>query len=264
MLPWVIGASWGWDFPGAPAIYNCGICFTCCLVFSPQPPSLKALSLSPMSSAWECKTQDTFASSQEQDGVPHQVTVTAANTGGQCQCLKEEPNGAPQKRTSTQNGMQDSGGTGVKKKRKKKDQGEQEGGDKTAVEVKPKRRREPKEPKEPKKVKESKKPKEPKQREVAKKPRKPREPKAPKEPKDKKSGSEPAPRSRPKKIRWVMVWSCPCACCGWGCGLAGAASGREQHWVCRTLGLKAGCADWDARMSSLAMQRWDGQVLFWK
>ncbi|KAM7037942.1 chromodomain-helicase-DNA-binding protein 6 isoform 7-T7 [Acridotheres tristis] len=164
-----------------------------------MPPSLKTLSLSPMSSAWECKTQDTFASSEEQDKVPHQVTVTATNTGGQCQCPKEEPDGVPQKRTSTQNGMQDSGGMGVKKKRKKKDLGEQEGGDKAAVEVKPKRRREPKEPKEPKKVKESKKPKEPKQREVAKKPRKPREPKAPKEPKDKKSGSEPAPRSRPKK-----------------------------------------------------------------
>ncbi|KAF2976675.1 hypothetical protein EK904_015219, partial [Melospiza melodia maxima] len=163
------------------------------------PPSFKALSLSPMSSAWECRTQDTCASSEEQHEVPHQVTVTATNTGGQCQCLKEEPNGAAQKRTSNQNGMQDSGGTGVKKKRKKKDLGEQEGVDKAAVEVKPKRRREPKEPKEPKKVKESKKPKEPKQREVAKKPRKPREPKAPKEPKDKKSGSEPAPRSRSKK-----------------------------------------------------------------
>ncbi|XP_074409564.1 chromodomain-helicase-DNA-binding protein 6 isoform X9 [Zonotrichia albicollis] len=164
-----------------------------------QPPSFKALSLSPMSSAWECRTQNTFASSEEQDEVPHQVTVTATNTGGQCQCPKEEPNGAAQKRTSNQNGMQDSGGTGVKKKRKKKDLGEQEEGDKAAVEVKPKRRREPKEPKEPKKMKESKKPKEPKQREVAKKPRKPQEPKAPKEPKDKKSGSEPAPRSRSKK-----------------------------------------------------------------
>lgn len=172
-----------------------------------------------MSSAWECKTQDSFASSEEQDEVPHQVTVTTTNTGGQCQCPcpKEEPDGAPQKRTSTQNGMQDSGGMGVKKKRKKKDLGEQEGGDKAAVEVKPKRRREPKEPKEPKKVKESKKPKEPKQREVAKKPRKPREPKVPKEPKDKKSGSEPAPRSRPKKSRWVVVWLC--ACCGQAVGL---------------------------------------------
>ncbi|XP_071429306.1 chromodomain-helicase-DNA-binding protein 6 isoform X2 [Pithys albifrons albifrons] len=165
-----------------------------------QPPSLKALSLSPMSSVWECKTQDTFASSEEQGEVPHQGP--AANTGSQCQCPKEEPNGAPQKRTSTQNGVQDTGGggTGVKKKRKKKDLGEQEGSDKAAVEVKPKRRREPKEPKEPKKTKESKKLKEPKQREVAKKPRKPREPKAPKEPKDKKSGTEPAaPRARPRK-----------------------------------------------------------------
>lgn len=176
-------------------------------LFSLQPPGFKALSRSPMSDAWECKAQDPFASSEEQDEVPNQVTVTATATGGQCQCPEEEPDGAPQKRTSTQNGMQDSGGggTGVKKKRKKKDLGEQEGGEKAAVEVKPKRRREPKEPKEPKKAKEPKKPKEPKQREVAKKPRKPREPKAPKEPKDKKSGSEPGPRARPKKSRWVVV-----------------------------------------------------------
>lgn len=178
-------------------------------LFSLQPPSFKALSRSPMSDAWECKAQDPFASSEEQDEVPHQVTVTDTDTdtGSQCQCPEEEPNGAPQKRTGTQNGMQDSGGggMGVKKKRKKKDLGEQEGGEKASVEVKPKRRREPKEPKEPKKAKEPKKPKEPKQREVAKKPRKPREPKAPKEPKDKKSGSEPAPRTRPKKSRWVVV-----------------------------------------------------------
>ncbi|XP_035199394.1 chromodomain-helicase-DNA-binding protein 6 isoform X2 [Oxyura jamaicensis] len=167
-----------------------------------QLSSLKVLSRSPMSDAsdtWECKAPDPFASSEEQDEVPHQVT--AADVGSQRQCPEEEPNGAPQKRPSAQNGMQDTGGvgTGVKKKRKKKDQGEQEGGEKAAVEVKPKRRREPKEPKEPKKAKEPKKQKEPKQREVAKKPRKPREPKAPKEPKDKKSVSEPASRARPKK-----------------------------------------------------------------
>uniref|UniRef100_A0A8B9CK68 Chromodomain helicase DNA binding protein 6 n=1 Tax=Anser brachyrhynchus TaxID=132585 RepID=A0A8B9CK68_9AVES len=160
--------------------------------------------MSDASDTWECKAQDPFASSEEQDEVPHQVT--AADVGSQRQCPEEEPNGAPQKRPSAQNGMQDTGGvgTGVKKKRKKKDQGEQEGGEKAAVEVKPKRRREPKEPKEPKKAKEPKKQKEPKQREVAKKPRKPREPKAPKEPKDKKSGSEPASRARPKKSRWVL------------------------------------------------------------
>jgi len=160
-----------------------------------------------MSAAWECRAQDPFASSEEQDEVSREVTMTATDAGGQCQCPEEEPDGAPQKRTSTQNGMQDSGGggTGVKKKRKKKDLGEQEGGEKAAVEVKPKRRREPKEPKEPKKAKEPKKPKEPKQREVAKKPRKPREPKVPKEPKDKRSGCEPGPRSRPRKSRWVVV-----------------------------------------------------------
>ncbi|XP_068768115.1 chromodomain-helicase-DNA-binding protein 6 isoform X1 [Struthio camelus] len=169
-----------------------------------QPPSLKVLSRSPMSDAsdaWECKAQDHFASDEKEDEVPHQVTATDVDS--QCQCPEEEPDGAPQKRTAAQNGMQDSGGggTGVKKKRKKKELGEQEGGEKAAVEkeVKPKRRREPKEPKEPKKVKEPKKPKEPKQKEVAKKPRKPREPKTPKEPKDKKSSSEPSPRARPKK-----------------------------------------------------------------
>ncbi|XP_021272635.1 chromodomain-helicase-DNA-binding protein 6 isoform X1 [Numida meleagris] len=165
-----------------------------------QPPSLKVLSHSPMSDAsdtWECKAQGPLASSEEQES--HQATATDA--GGQCQCPEEQPDGALLRRPSAQNGMQDTGavGTGVKKKRKKKDLGEQEGGEKATVEVKPKRRREPKEPKEPKKAKEPKKQKEPKQREVAKKPRKPREPKAPKEPKDRKSGSEPGPRTRPRK-----------------------------------------------------------------
>ncbi|XP_010210882.1 PREDICTED: chromodomain-helicase-DNA-binding protein 6 [Tinamus guttatus] len=98
-------------------------------------------------------------------------------------------------------GAQDGGGTGVKKKRKKKEVAEHSVGEQAAVEkeVKPKRRREPKEPKEPKKAKEPKKPKEPKQKEVAKKPRKPREPKTPKEPKEKKGSTEPAPRARPRK-----------------------------------------------------------------
>ncbi|XP_069728278.1 chromodomain-helicase-DNA-binding protein 6 isoform X2 [Phaenicophaeus curvirostris] len=162
-----------------------------------QPPSFVVLSLSPMSDAWECKAQDPFGSGEEQEEVPHQATAT----GGQCQCPEQELDAAPPKRTSSQNGMQDSGGggTGVKKKRKKKDLGEQEAGEKAAVEVKPKRRREPKEPKEPKKAKEPKKPKEPKQREGTKKPRKPREPKTPKEPKDKKNSSEPAPRARTRK-----------------------------------------------------------------
>lgn len=205
---WVMRASLGLQFPLERLLFlYVAFASHAAFLFSLQPPSLKVLSHSPMSDAWECKAQDPFASSEEQDEVPHQVMMTAMDTGGQCQCPEEEPDGAPQKRTSTQNGMQDSGGggTGVKKKRKKKDLGEQEGGEKAAVEVKPKRRREPKEPKEPKKAKEPKKPKEPKQREVAKKPRKPREPKAPKEPKDKKSGSEPAPRTRPKKSRWVVV-----------------------------------------------------------
>uniref|UniRef100_A0A803XQQ4 DNA helicase n=1 Tax=Meleagris gallopavo TaxID=9103 RepID=A0A803XQQ4_MELGA len=168
-----------------------------------QLSCLKVLSRSPMSDAsdtWECKAQGPLAGSEEQQS--HRATATEA--GGQCLCPEEQPDGALLRRPSAQNGMQDTGavGTGVKKKRKKKDLGEQEGGEKAAVEVKPKRRREPKEPKEPKKAKEPKKQKEPKQREVTKKPRKPREPKAPKEPKDRKSGSEPGPRTRPKKSRW--------------------------------------------------------------
>uniref|UniRef100_A0A8C2UAX9 Chromodomain helicase DNA binding protein 6 n=1 Tax=Coturnix japonica TaxID=93934 RepID=A0A8C2UAX9_COTJA len=161
------------------------------------------LSCSPMSDAsdtWECKAQGPVAGSEEQQS--QQVTATEA--GGQCLCPEEQPDGAPLQRPSAQNGMQDTGavGTGVKKKRKKKDLGEQEGGEKAAAEVKPKRRREPKEPKEPKKAKEPKKQKEPKQREVTRKPRKPREPKVPKEPKDRKSSSESGPRTRPKKSRW--------------------------------------------------------------
>ncbi|OXB57334.1 hypothetical protein ASZ78_011754 [Callipepla squamata] len=152
--------------------------------------------MSDASDTWECKVQGPLAGSEEQES--HRASAT--DTGGQCQCPEEQPDRALLRRPSAQNGMQDAGavGTGVKKKRKKKDLAEQEG-EKASVEVKPKRRREPKEPKEPKKVKEPKKQKEPKQREVAKKPRKPREPKAPKEPKDRKSSSEPGPRTRTKK-----------------------------------------------------------------
>uniref|UniRef100_A0A8C4XSR7 Chromodomain helicase DNA binding protein 6 n=1 Tax=Falco tinnunculus TaxID=100819 RepID=A0A8C4XSR7_FALTI len=173
-----IGASLGLQFPLERLLFLYVVFVShTAFLFSLQLPSLKALSCSPMSDAWECKAEDPFASSEEQNKVPRQLTVTDTDTGSQCQCPEEEPNRAPQKRMGTQNGMQDSGGggTGVKKKRKKKDLGEQEGGEKVAVEVKPKRRREPKEPKEPKK-----------------------------EPKDKKTGSEPAPRARLKKSRWVM------------------------------------------------------------
>lgn len=159
--------------------------------------------MSDASDTWECKAQGPLASSEEQQSP----RATATEAGGQCLCPEEQPDGAPLRRPGAQNGMQDTGavGTGVKKKRKKKDLGEQEGGEKAAVEVKPKRRRDPKEPKEPKKAKEPKKQKEPKQREVTKKARKPREPKAPKEPKDRKSSSEPGPRTRPKKSRWVLL-----------------------------------------------------------
>uniref|UniRef100_A0A8C2UAJ0 Chromodomain helicase DNA binding protein 6 n=1 Tax=Coturnix japonica TaxID=93934 RepID=A0A8C2UAJ0_COTJA len=179
--------------------------------------------MSDASDTWECKAQGPVAGSEEQQS--QQVTATEA--GGQCLCPEEQPDGAPLQRPSAQNGMQDTGavGTGVKKKRKKKDLGEQEGGEKAAAEVKPKRRREPKEPKEPKKAKEPKKQKEPKQREVTRKPRKPREPKVPKEPKDRKSSSESGPRTRPKKSS--------CAKDGW--------SGDQAALGLSLLGLPSPC-----------------------
>uniref|UniRef100_A0A803YA03 DNA helicase n=1 Tax=Meleagris gallopavo TaxID=9103 RepID=A0A803YA03_MELGA len=144
-------------------LLSVGFASCAAFLFSLQPPSLKVLSRSPMSDAsdtWECKAQGPLAGSEEQQS--HRATATEA--GGQCLCPEEQPDGALLRRPSAQNGMQDTGavGTGVKKKRKKKDLGEQEGGEKAAVEVKPKRRREPKEPKEPKKAKEPKKQKEPK------------------------------------------------------------------------------------------------------
>uniref|UniRef100_A0A8C8VN40 Chromodomain helicase DNA binding protein 6 n=1 Tax=Pelusios castaneus TaxID=367368 RepID=A0A8C8VN40_9SAUR len=152
----------------------------------------------------EYKPQAPFASGTEREALcPH---VNIADLASQKQCLEEEPGEAVQKRTPSQNGMQDSGGggTGVKKKRKKKALGEGDVGEKGALEreMKPKRKRESKEPKEPKKPREPKKPKEPrepKQKEAAKKPRKPREAKAPKEPKDKKSSAEPGPKAKPRR-----------------------------------------------------------------
>uniref|UniRef100_A0A669QQ65 Chromodomain helicase DNA binding protein 6 n=1 Tax=Phasianus colchicus TaxID=9054 RepID=A0A669QQ65_PHACC len=106
---------------------------------------LKVLSRSPMSDAsdtWECKAQGPLAGSEEQQS--HRATATEA--GGQCLCPEEQPDGAPLRRPSAQNGMQDTGavGTGVKKKRKKKDLGEQEGGEKTPKQREPGPRTRPK------------------------------------------------------------------------------------------------------------------------
>uniref|UniRef100_A0A8D0NYH0 DNA helicase n=1 Tax=Sus scrofa TaxID=9823 RepID=A0A8D0NYH0_PIG len=110
------------------------------------------------------------------------------------------------RKTTSHNGLEDSGGggTGVKKKRKKKDPGEQEGAAKGSKdrEPKPKRKREPREPKEPRKAKEPrrpKEPKEPKQKDGIKKARKPREASGPKEAKEKRSSTDSAVRTKSRK-----------------------------------------------------------------
>lgn len=114
------------------------------------------------------------------------------------------------RKTTSHNGLEDSGGggTGVKKKRKKKDPGEQEGAAKGSKdrEPKPKRKREPREPKEPRKAKEPrrpKEPKEPKQKDGIKKARKPREASGPKEAKEKRSSTDSAVRTKSRKARCV-------------------------------------------------------------
>uniref|UniRef100_A0A8D1H3A8 DNA helicase n=1 Tax=Sus scrofa TaxID=9823 RepID=A0A8D1H3A8_PIG len=110
------------------------------------------------------------------------------------------------RKTTSHNGLEDSGGggTGVKKKRKKKDPGEQEGAAKGSKdrEPKPKRKREPREPKEPRKAKEPrrpKEPKEPKQKDGIKKARKPREASGPKEAKEKRNSTDSAVRTKSRK-----------------------------------------------------------------
>uniref|UniRef100_A0A8C9L622 Chromodomain helicase DNA binding protein 6 n=1 Tax=Pavo cristatus TaxID=9049 RepID=A0A8C9L622_PAVCR len=108
------------------------------LEMSVQSALLKVLSCSPMSDAsdtWECKAQGPLAGSEEQQA--HRAA--AAEEGRQCLCPEEQPDGAPLRRPSAQNGMQDTGavGTGVKKKRKKKDLGEQEGGEKAPKQREP-------------------------------------------------------------------------------------------------------------------------------
>lgn len=166
--------------------------------------------MSDASITFECKPQSPFADSTDQEDLHDLVTisdlasVSLAQKDQQDVVPVEVPDEIVQNMVTSLNGMQDDrgGGTGVKKKRKKKELGQQEPGGER--EAKPKRKREPKESKEPKKPKEPKKAKEPKQ-EGAKKPRKPREPKVPKEPKEKKSNSESPHKARPKKTRWVFA-----------------------------------------------------------
>uniref|UniRef100_A0A2D4I296 Uncharacterized protein n=2 Tax=Micrurus lemniscatus lemniscatus TaxID=129467 RepID=A0A2D4I296_MICLE len=174
-----------------------------------QLPNFKVLTHSSMSDAsitFECKPQSPFDESPDQEDLSDLVTisdlasVSLARKDHQNVLSVEVPSEIVQNMITCHNGMQDDGvgGTGVKKKRKKKELGQQDLGNER--EVKPKRKREPKEPKDPQKPKQPKKPKEPKQ-EGAKKPRKPREPKVPKESKEKKNILETSSKAKPKKSR---------------------------------------------------------------
>lgn len=166
--------------------------------------------MSDASITFECKPQSPFANSTDQEDLHDLVTISdlanvnLSHKDQQDVVPDEVPDEIVQNMVMSHNGIQDDrgGGTGVKKKRKKKELGQQVLG--VEREAKPKRKREPKEPKEPKKPKEPRKPKEPKQ-EGAKKPRKPREPKIPKEPKEKKSKTESPPKAKPKKSRLVLL-----------------------------------------------------------
>lgn len=165
--------------------------------------------MSDASISFECKPPSPFSSRPNEEDLHELVTisdlasVSLAHRDHPNEVPNEVPDELVQNMVTSLNGMQDDadgGGMRVKKKRKKKEPGQQELGGET--EAKPKRKREPKEPKE------SKKPKEPKQepkQEGAKKPRKPREPKVPKEPKEKKSHSESPPKTKLKKARLVLL-----------------------------------------------------------
>ncbi|KAM9296277.1 chromodomain-helicase-DNA-binding protein 6 [Gastrophryne carolinensis] len=161
-----------------------------------QLPKLKALSYSPMSSAsisFEHQVLAPFSESSLEDFHPVTLLDTPPRLLADNELFPEQETcelGSP----NHLNGMEDSGGggTGVKKKRKKKDLQEEK-------EAKPKKKKEPKKVKEPKKAKEPKEAKEPKQPKNPKEPKKPRKLKEPKAPKEKKAGSETAGKTKSKK-----------------------------------------------------------------
>lgn len=172
-----------------------------------QLAKLKALNHSPMSDAsvnFDYKSPSPFDCSTDQEEKIEDVTNHCLPQKD-LYTTEEESDTFFSRKLISHNGMEDSGGrgTGVKKKRKKKDLGEQEGtkGSKDR-EPKPKRKREPKEPKEPRRAKEPKRvkePKEAKQKDGVKKPRKAREASGIKEAKEKRSCTDYVSRAKSKK-----------------------------------------------------------------
>ncbi|XP_035302697.1 chromodomain-helicase-DNA-binding protein 6 isoform X6 [Cricetulus griseus] len=172
-----------------------------------QLAKLKALNHSPMSDAsvnFDYKSPSPFDCSTDQEEKIEDV-ANHCLPQKDLYTTEEESDTFFSRKLMSHNGMEDSGGrgTGVKKKRKKKDPGEQEGtkGSKDR-EPKPKRKREPKEPKEPRKAKEpkrAKEPKEAKQKDGVKKPRKLREASGIKEAKEKRSCTDYVSRTNSKK-----------------------------------------------------------------
>ncbi|KAM4842241.1 chromodomain-helicase-DNA-binding protein 6 [Thomomys bottae] len=171
-----------------------------------QLSNLKVFNHSPMSDAsvnFDDKSSSPFDCSTDQE---EKIEDLASHCLSQKDLYTAEEDTLFSRKMTSHNGMEDSGGrgTGVKKKRKKKEPGEQEGTAKGSKdrEPKPKRKREPKEPKEPRKAKEAKKAKEPKelkQKDGTKKARKPREASGTKEAKEKRSCSDSATRTKSKK-----------------------------------------------------------------
>lgn len=201
------------------ALFVWSIC--ACFLFS-QLAKLKALNHSPMSDAsvnFDYKSPSPFDCSTDQEEKIEDV-ANHCLPQKDLYTTEEESDTFFSRKLMSHNGMEDSGGrgTGVKKKRKKKDPGEQEGtkGSKDR-EPKPKRKREPKEPKEPRKAKEpkrAKEPKEAKQKDGVKKPRKLREASGIKEAKEKRSCTDYVSRTNSKKARCVHsslslpLWGC--------------------------------------------------------
>ncbi|XP_069845871.1 chromodomain-helicase-DNA-binding protein 6 isoform X3 [Dipodomys merriami] len=171
-----------------------------------QLSNLKVFNHSPMSDAsvnFDDKSPSPFDCSTDQE---EKIEDLASHCLSQKDLYTAEEDTLFSRKMTSHNGMEDNGGrgTGVKKKRKKKEPGEQEGTAKGSKdrEPKPKRKREPKEPKEPRKTKEPKKAKEPKelkQKDGTKKSRKPREASGTKEAKEKRSCSDSSTRTKSKK-----------------------------------------------------------------
>lgn len=172
-----------------------------------QLSRLKALNHSPMSDAsvnFDYKSPSPFDCSTDQEEKIEDVANHCLSQKD-LYTTEEEADNLFSRKLMSHNGMEDIGGrgTGVKKKRKKKEPGEQEGtkGSKDR-EPKPKRKREPKEPKEPRRAKEPKRAKElkeAKQKDGVKKPRKARETSGTKEAKEKRSCTDYVSRTKSKK-----------------------------------------------------------------